>query len=184
MHTENEDYAGGEILRLASLAQDDTSSVPVCRRAMLGATGPLPLKGKARVGDCHRKDRRGLPPSQRPPSVGFADSSPGGGAKDDRSLGEGDKSGRVREGPAVEDLLRGDLIRHFALPVHLAVPEKHFSLTLILVFFDRCGKGALASSATGSARAPFPRARGRQSGRFCHTGKIFWNCLCNLCPKT
>ena len=145
MHTENEDYAGGEILRLASLAQDDTSSVPVCRRAMLGATGPLPLKGKARVGDCHRKDRRGLPPSRRPPSVGFADSSPGGGAKDDGSPGEGDKSGRAREGPAVEDLLRGDLIRHFALPVHLAVPEKHFSLTLILVFFDRCGKGVSPS---------------------------------------
>ena len=121
MHTENEDYAGGEILRLASLAQDDTSSVPVCRRAMLGATGPLPLKGKARVGDCHRKDRRGLPPSRRPPSVGFADSSPGGGAKG------------------------WDLIRRFAPPVRLTVPEKHFRLTLILVFFDRCGKGVSPS---------------------------------------
>ena len=88
---------------------------------MLGATGPLPLKGKARVGDCHRKDRRGLPPSRRPPSVGFADSSPGGGAKD------------------------WDLIRRFAPPVRLTMPEKHFRLTLILVFFDRCGKGVSPS---------------------------------------
>ena len=48
MHTENEDCAVGEILRLASLAQDDTSSAPVCRRAMLGATGHLLLKEKAK----------------------------------------------------------------------------------------------------------------------------------------
>ena len=48
MHTENEDCAVGEILRLASLAQDDTSSAPVCRRAMFGATGPLLLKEKAK----------------------------------------------------------------------------------------------------------------------------------------
>ena len=48
MHTENDDCAVGEILRLASLAQDDTSSAPVCRRAMLGATGHLLLKEKAK----------------------------------------------------------------------------------------------------------------------------------------
>ena len=46
-------------------------------------------------------------------------------------------------------------------PVHLAVPENCCGLTLILAVFDRCGKGALAFSATGSARASFPRARGR-----------------------
>ena len=56
-----------------------------------------------------------------PPSVGFADSSPGGGAKG------------------------WDLIRRFAPPVCLTVPEKHFRLTLILVFFDRCGKGVSPS---------------------------------------
>ena len=32
----------------------------------------------------------------------------------------------------------------------LAVPEKHFGFTLILVFSDRCGKSVLPSSATGS----------------------------------
>ena len=41
-------------------------------------------------------------------------------------------------------------------PVHLAVPEKHFGLTLFLVFFDRCGNCGLASSATGGARPQFP----------------------------
>ena len=46
-------------------------------------------------------------------------------------------------------------------PVHLAVPENCCGLTLILAVFDRCGKGALAFSATGSATASFPRARGR-----------------------
>ncbi len=46
-------------------------------------------------------------------------------------------------------------------PVHLAVPENCCGLTLILAVFDRCGKGALTLSATGGARAPFPRARGR-----------------------
>ena len=46
-------------------------------------------------------------------------------------------------------------------PVHLAVPENCCGLTLILAVFDRCGNGALAFSATGSARASFPRARGR-----------------------
>ena len=49
-------------------------------------------------------------------------------------------------------------------PVHLAVPENCCGLTLILAVFDRCGKGALAFSATGSARASFPRARGRLCG--------------------
>ena len=40
---------------------------------------------------------------------------------------------------------------------HLAVPGKHFGLALILVFSDRCGKSAIASSATGSAMTLFPR---------------------------
>ena len=44
-------------------------------------------------------------------------------------------------------------------PIHLAVPGKHFGLTLILVFSDRCGKEALPSSATGSGSAPFPSRR-------------------------
>ena len=52
--------------------------------------------------------------------------------------------------------LRGDLIRRFAPPVHLAVPEKCCGLTFFLAFFDRCGKSAIASSATGSAMALFP----------------------------
>ena len=60
-------------------------------------------------------------------------------------------------------------------PVHLAVPENCCGLTLILAVFDRCGKGALAFSATGSARASFPRAR----GRLCDTPRaqalgVFW----------
>ena len=55
---------------------------------------------------------------------------------------------------------RGDLIRRFAPPIHLAVPEKCCRLTLSFAFFDRCGKGALALSAPGGARTPFPRARG------------------------
>ena len=49
--------------------------------------------------------------------------------------------------------------------VHLAVPENCCGLTLILAVFDRCGKGALAFSATGSARASFPPAGGRLCGR-------------------
>ena len=56
---------------------------------------------------------------------------------------------------------RGDLIRRFAPPIHLAVPEKCCRLTLSFAFFDRCGKGALALSAPGGARTPFPRARRR-----------------------
>ena len=48
-----------------------------------------------------------------------------------------------------------------AVPVHLAVPEKCCGLTPSLAFFDRCGKRALAFSATGNARTLFPRARGR-----------------------
>ena len=39
---------------------------------------------------------------------------------------------------------------------HLAVPGKHFGLTLILVFSDRCGKSVLASSVTGSAMTLSP----------------------------
>ena len=59
----------------------------------------------------------------------------------------------------------GDLIRRFAPPVRLAVPEKPFGLTLILRFFDRCGKRALAFSATGSAKALFPvRGEGLRAG--------------------
>ena len=54
------------------------------------------------------------------------------------------------------DPLRGDLIRRFAPPVHLAVPEKSCGLTFFLAFFDRCGKSAIVSSATGSAMALFP----------------------------
>ena len=71
--------AGGEILRLALLAQDDklgggairgslptrgrreTSSAPVCRRAMLGATGHLPTlrcAGKAWRGRQQRRKPR------------------------------------------------------------------------------------------------------------------------------
>ena len=41
-------------------------------------------------------------------------------------------------------------------PVHLAVPEKPFGLTLILRFFDRCGNSGFTSSATGSAKPEFP----------------------------
>ena len=60
----------------------------------------------------------------------------------------------------------GDLIRRFAPPVRLAVPEKPFGLTLILRFFDRCGKRALALSATGSAKALFPvRREGLREGK-------------------
>ena len=50
----------------------------------------------------------------------------------------------------------GDLIRRFAPPVHLAVPEKPFGLTLILRLFDRCGNTGFASSASGSAKPAFP----------------------------
>ena len=60
--------------------------------------------------------------------------------------------------------LSGDLIRRFAPPVHLAVPEKCCGLTFFLAFFDRCGKSAIASSATGSAMALFP-LRGEGFGR-------------------
>ena len=49
-----------------------------------------------------------------------------------------------------------DLIRRFAPPVRLAVPENCCGLTLFLAVFDRCGKRALAFSATGSAKALFP----------------------------
>ena len=49
-----------------------------------------------------------------------------------------------------------DLIRRFAPPVRLAVPEKPFGLTLFLRFFDRCGNCVLAFSATCSARPQFP----------------------------
>ncbi len=44
-----------------------------------------------------------------------------------------------------------------ARPGRLAVPEKCFGLTLILAFFDRCGKPRLASSATGGASLAFSR---------------------------
>ena len=44
------------------------------------------------------------------------------------------------------------------------MPENPVGLALILGIFDRCGKGVLALSATGGARAPFPRARGRLCG--------------------
>ena len=56
----------------------------------------------------------------------------------------------------MKDPLRGDLIRRFAPPVRLAVPEKPFGLTLFLRFFDRCGNCVLAFSATCSARPQFP----------------------------
>ena len=42
-------------------------------------------------------------------------------------------------------------------PDRLAVPGKHFGLTRILVFSDRCAKNILTVSATGSARMFFPR---------------------------
>ena len=71
-----------------------------------------------------------------------------------------------------------DLIRRFALPVRLAVPENCCGLTLFLAVFDRCGKRALASSATGSAKALFPvRGEGLRGRRWCgfagafHRGK-------------
>ena len=44
----------------------------------------------------------------------------------------------------------------FRVSVRLAVPEKPFGLTLILRFFDRCGKGTSPSSATGGGLAPSP----------------------------
>jgi len=49
-----------------------------------------------------------------------------------------------------------DLIRRFAPPVHLAVPENPVGLALILGIFDRCGNSGFASSATGSAKPEFP----------------------------
>ena len=68
-------------------------------------------------------------------------------------------------------------------PVHLAVPENCCGLTLILAVFDRCGKGALAFSATGSARASFPRARGRLCGtpRACPRGVLGIKLLIDAC---
>ena len=52
-----------------------------------------------------------------------------------------------------------------ATPVHLAVPEKPFGLTLILRFFDRCGNSGFTSSATGSAKPEFPvRGEGWKTG--------------------
>jgi hypothetical protein len=36
------------------------------------------------------------------------------------------------------------------------VPEKCSGLTLILAFFDRCGKSTLPASAAGSGSALFP----------------------------
>ena len=58
-----------------------------------------------------------------------------------------------------------DLIRRFAPPVHLAVPEKPFGLTLILRLFDRCGNTGFASSASGSAKPAFPvRGEGLREG--------------------
>ena len=38
-------------------------------------------------------------------------------------------------------------------PVHLAVPEKPFGLTLILRFFDRCGNSGFASEPSGFSTA-------------------------------
>ena len=43
--------------------------------------------------------------------------------------------------------------------LRLAVPEKPFGLTLVLRFFDHCGKRALPASATGSGRALSHRQR-------------------------
>ena len=59
-----------------------------------------------------------------------------------------------------EAMTDGDLIRRFAPPARLAVPENCCGLTLFLAVFDRCGKRALALSATGSAKALFPLHRG------------------------
>ena len=61
------------------------------------------------------------------------------------------------------DPLRGDLIRRFAPPVHLAVPENPIGLALILGIFDRCGNCRLSFSAAGSESLQFSR-RGKHSG--------------------
>ncbi len=44
----------------------------------------------------------------------------------------------------------------------LAVPEKRFGLTLILAFFDRCGKSGPPASATGSGGPLFPTSSARR----------------------
>ena len=48
------------------------------------------------------------------------------------------------------------------------MPEKRRGLTLILAFFDRCGTGVAASSATGGAASPAPTSSARRS----HNPKI------------
>ena len=63
------------------------------------------------------------------------------------------------------DPLRGDLIRRFAPPVHLAVPENPIGLALILGIFDRCGNCEFPSSATGGGNPQFPLRRGGGSKR-------------------
>ena len=68
------------------------------------------------------------------------------------------------------DPLRGDIIRHPPCgrqrmpPVHLAVREEHFGLTLFLVFFDRCGNCEFPSSATGGGNPQFPVRGGGITG--------------------
>ena len=80
-----------------------------------------------------------------------------------------------------EDPLRGDLIRRCAPPVHLAVPEKPFGLTLILRFFDRCGNCEFPSSATGGGNSQFPvrgegfERAGDDGGPFESTMKTRWS---------
>ena len=65
--------------------------------------------------------------------------------------------------PPQDDSPSGSGLRAARNLLHLAV-GKHFGLTLILVFPDRCGNCGLAFSATGSARLQFPR-RGGRGGR-------------------
>ena len=87
----------------------------------------------------------------------------GGGQKEATT---GRPYGWVAEGwHLIRHLLRWDLIRRFAPPVHLAVPENPVGLALILGIFDRCGNSGFASSATGSAKPEFPvRGEGWKTG--------------------
>jgi hypothetical protein len=69
-----------------------------------------------------------------------------------RRLRETRRASSLREGAYKEETPQSAAFRETASDsVPLAVPEKRCGLTLSLAFFDRCGKSALASSATGGA---------------------------------
>ena len=93
----------------------------------------------------------GPPKAAAPTTVGPGQRNPAIGPYEGRS-----KETTPSVSCRAEDPLRGALIRRFAPPVHLAVPEKPFGLTLILRFFDRCGNCEFPSSATGGGNSQFP----------------------------